>query len=311
NEYSRGDHKHPLQVSDVLPSKDTSVGTVGQASSYARSDHQHPIQTVNTIPVSDSADGSYGTVDSYSRNDHSHPINVEINASNIPIVDGVGNNGTSAYYSRHDHIHPQQLTYDGNVTATKFIKSGRTASEILCANGDTTTIANKISREYNASAGGWIILCNFPAITPVLEVLLYPKKIAELPVLSSVLDILKPSSKLVAVGFIQNAPQVTPANVFIPVMPIVKMTDLLLMRYLQVLPIGLTYNILFIIPPLAKSQVIGIYVPFATPQTTSYVNISVILLVQQVLQSDTTIVTLPADSNLTYAEQIADVPDPE
>ncbi|KAA6356729.1 MAG: hypothetical protein EZS28_047744, partial [Streblomastix strix] len=42
NEYSRGDHKHPLQVSDVLPSKDTSVGTVGQASSYARSDHQHP-----------------------------------------------------------------------------------------------------------------------------------------------------------------------------------------------------------------------------------------------------------------------------
>ncbi|KAA6360381.1 MAG: hypothetical protein EZS28_044093, partial [Streblomastix strix] len=47
----------PLQVSDVLPSKDTQVGTVGQASSYARSDHQHPIQTVDTIPVSDSADG--------------------------------------------------------------------------------------------------------------------------------------------------------------------------------------------------------------------------------------------------------------
>ncbi|KAA6373248.1 MAG: hypothetical protein EZS28_031224, partial [Streblomastix strix] len=163
NEYSRGDHKHPLQVSDVLPSKDTSVGTVGQASSYARSDHQHPIQTVDTIPVSDSADGSYETVDSYARNDHSHPINVETNASNIPIVDEVGNNGTSAYYSRHDHVHPQQLTYDGNVTATKFIKSGGTASEVLCANGDTTTIANKISREYNASAGGWIRLCNFPA----------------------------------------------------------------------------------------------------------------------------------------------------
>ncbi|KAA6358377.1 MAG: hypothetical protein EZS28_046096, partial [Streblomastix strix] len=65
-----------LQVSDVLPSKDTSVGTVGEASSYARSDHQHLIQTVNTIPNSDSADGSYGTVDSYARNDHFHPINV-------------------------------------------------------------------------------------------------------------------------------------------------------------------------------------------------------------------------------------------
>ncbi|KAA6384583.1 MAG: hypothetical protein EZS28_019890 [Streblomastix strix] len=137
NEYSRGDHKHPLQVSDVLPSKDTSVGTVGQASSYARSDHQHPIQTVNTIPVSDSADGSYGTVDSYARNDHSHPINVQTNASNIPVVNGVGNNGTSAYYSRHDHVHPQQLTYDGNVTATKFIKTGGTSNDILLADGST------------------------------------------------------------------------------------------------------------------------------------------------------------------------------
>ncbi|KAA6366150.1 MAG: hypothetical protein EZS28_038323, partial [Streblomastix strix] len=137
NEYSRGDHKHPLQVSDVLPSKDTSVGTVGQASSYARSDHQHPIQTVDTIPNSDSADGSYGTVDSYARNDHSHPINVQTNASIVPVVNGVGNNGTSAYYSRHDHIHPQQLTYDGNVTATKFIKSGGTSNEILLADGST------------------------------------------------------------------------------------------------------------------------------------------------------------------------------
>ncbi|KAA6380680.1 MAG: hypothetical protein EZS28_023792 [Streblomastix strix] len=162
-EYSRGDHKHPLQVSDVLPSKDTSVGTVGQVSSYERSDHQHPIQTVETIPVSDSVDGSYGTVDSYARNDHSHPINVQTNASIIPIVDGVGNNGTSAYYSRHDHVHPQQLTYDGNVTATKFIKTGGLITELLCANGDTITIDSKLSRSYNSSGGGWIRLCVFPA----------------------------------------------------------------------------------------------------------------------------------------------------
>ncbi|KAA6366126.1 MAG: hypothetical protein EZS28_038347, partial [Streblomastix strix] len=142
NEYSRGDHKHPLQVSDVLPSKDTSVGNVGQASSYARSDHQHPIQTVNTIPVTDSTDGSYGTVDSYTRNDHSHPINVQTNASIIPIVDGVGANGTSAYYARHDHVHPQQLTYDGNVTATKFIKSGGTNQQILLADGSNKAITD-------------------------------------------------------------------------------------------------------------------------------------------------------------------------
>ncbi|KAA6381043.1 MAG: hypothetical protein EZS28_023428 [Streblomastix strix] len=167
NEYSRGDHKHPLQVSDVLPSKDTSVGTVGQASSYARSDHQHPIQAVDTIPNSDSADGSYGTVDSYARNDHSHPINVETNASIIPIVDGVGANGTSAYYSRHDHVHPQQLTYDGNVTATKFIKAGGLATEVLCANGDTTTIDSKLSRTYSSGTGGYIRLCVFPIGTSI------------------------------------------------------------------------------------------------------------------------------------------------
>ncbi|KAA6399929.1 MAG: hypothetical protein EZS28_004546 [Streblomastix strix] len=177
NEYCRGDHKHPLQVSDVLPSKDTSVNTVGQASSYARSDHQHPIQTVITIYNSDSADGSYGTVDSYSRNDHSHSINVQTNASIVPVVNGVGNICTSAYYSRHDHLHPQQLTYDGNGIATKFIKSGGTATEVLCANGDTTTIDCKFSRSYNASAGGWIRLCVFPAGasagSPFIEFKLY------------------------------------------------------------------------------------------------------------------------------------------
>ncbi|KAA6355603.1 MAG: hypothetical protein EZS28_048870, partial [Streblomastix strix] len=57
----------------------------------------------------------------------------------------------------------QQLTYDGNVTATKFIKSGGTASEVLCANGDTTTIDNPISRTYSSGTGGYIRLCVFPA----------------------------------------------------------------------------------------------------------------------------------------------------
>ncbi|KAA6399860.1 MAG: hypothetical protein EZS28_004615 [Streblomastix strix] len=161
-EYSRGDHKHPIQVSDVLPGKDTSVGNFDSASSYARSDHQHPILTVNTIPVSDSADGSYGTADSYTRNNHSHLINVQTNASIVPVVIGVGNNDTSAYYSRHDHIHPQQLTYDGNVTTTKFITSCGLATEVQCANGDTTTIGSKLSRSYSSGAGGYIRLCVFP-----------------------------------------------------------------------------------------------------------------------------------------------------
>ncbi|KAA6356123.1 MAG: hypothetical protein EZS28_048350, partial [Streblomastix strix] len=100
----------------------------------------------------------------YSSATHQHPLNIDPTTANVPLVNATAAaNGTSDYYCRNDHVHPQQLTYDGNVTATKFIKSGRLATEILCANGDTTTIANKISREYNASAGGWIRLCNFPA----------------------------------------------------------------------------------------------------------------------------------------------------
>ncbi|KAA6395331.1 MAG: hypothetical protein EZS28_009146 [Streblomastix strix] len=163
-QYSRGDHQYPLQVSDVFLSKDTSVGTIGSASTYARSDHQHQIQTVDTIPVSDSASGSYGTVESYARNDHSHPINVQTNASIVPIVNGVGNNGTSAYYSRHDHVHPQQLTYDGNVTATKFIKAGGTANDQasdtgtdrglrISADGNTLTFNGSVIAGVGATNG--------------------------------------------------------------------------------------------------------------------------------------------------------------
>ncbi|KAA6387757.1 MAG: hypothetical protein EZS28_016712, partial [Streblomastix strix] len=140
-EYSRGDHIHPLNISTSVPISDTADGAVGDSVNYDRSDHSHPINISSTIPLQDN-DGSVGTANYYARSDHSHPINVETNASNIPVVNGVGINGTSTFYSRHDHVHPQQLTYDGNVTATKFIKTGGLASEVLCANGDTTTIAD-------------------------------------------------------------------------------------------------------------------------------------------------------------------------
>ncbi|KAA6350538.1 MAG: hypothetical protein EZS28_051888 [Streblomastix strix] len=42
----------------------------------------------------------------YARSDHQHPINVDTNASNIPIVNGVETNGSSAFYARQDHIYP-------------------------------------------------------------------------------------------------------------------------------------------------------------------------------------------------------------
>ncbi|KAA6370150.1 MAG: hypothetical protein EZS28_034323 [Streblomastix strix] len=161
-EYSRGDHVHPLNVTTTIPISDSASGSVGTTNYYARNDHSHPLNITTSIPPQDSADGSVGTTNYYARNDHSHPINVETNASNIPVVNRVGANGSSALYARQDHVHPQQLTYDGKVTATKFIKAGGLATEVLCVNGDTTTIDSKLSRTYSSGAGGYIRLCVFP-----------------------------------------------------------------------------------------------------------------------------------------------------
>ncbi|KAA6394394.1 MAG: hypothetical protein EZS28_010081 [Streblomastix strix] len=163
--YSRADHVHPLNITTTIPPSDFASGSVGTSNYYARNDHSHPLKTTTSIPPQDSASGSVDTANYYARNDHSHPINVANNASNIPIVNGIGVNGTSAFCTRQDHVHLQQLTYDGNVTATKFIKTGGTASEVLCAYGDTTTIDSKISRTYNSSSGGYIRLCVFPTGT--------------------------------------------------------------------------------------------------------------------------------------------------
>ncbi|KAA6365573.1 MAG: hypothetical protein EZS28_038900 [Streblomastix strix] len=91
------------------------------------------------------------------------PDQVTPASDKLPIINGTAAAGNSTSYSRGDHVHPQQLTYDGNVTATKFIMTGGTNQQILLANGDTTTLDNKLSRTYNSSGGGWIRLCVFPA----------------------------------------------------------------------------------------------------------------------------------------------------
>ncbi|KAA6371141.1 MAG: hypothetical protein EZS28_033331 [Streblomastix strix] len=122
NEYSRGDHKHPINVSTTLPEKDSSTGNVGTQTTLARSDHQHPLQFSSNIPVTDSTTGSYGSSTDYALSNHSHPINVETNAGNIPKPDGQGDNGTSTHYARNDHIHPLSVSVldplpDGEATA--------------------------------------------------------------------------------------------------------------------------------------------------------------------------------------------------
>ncbi|KAA6366929.1 MAG: hypothetical protein EZS28_037544, partial [Streblomastix strix] len=136
-EYARGDHQHPLQISSVLPSADIATGEAGTAATYARSDHTHHINLSNDVPLKDTGTGTAGTSNIYASATHQHPLNVDPTVANVPLVNATSAaNGTSDFYSRNDHVHPQQLTYDGNITATKFIKTGGLATEILCANGD-------------------------------------------------------------------------------------------------------------------------------------------------------------------------------
>ncbi|KAA6397867.1 MAG: hypothetical protein EZS28_006603 [Streblomastix strix] len=164
NEYSRGDNKHPLQVSDVLPAKDTATCEEGTANTYARIDHTHHVNLSNGVPKKDSGTGTAGTANIYSSATNQHPLNVDPTTANVPLVNATAAaNGTSDYYCRNDHLHPQQLTYDGNLTAIKFIKSGGLATEVLCTNGDTTTLDNKLSTTYSSGAGGYIRLYVFPA----------------------------------------------------------------------------------------------------------------------------------------------------
>ncbi|KAA6369453.1 MAG: hypothetical protein EZS28_035020, partial [Streblomastix strix] len=169
NYYARSDHVHPLNITTTIPFSDSASGSVGTANNYARSDHSHPFNITTAIPPQDGASGSVGTTNYYARNDHSHAINVETNASNIPIVNGVGANGTSAFYARQDHVHPQQLTYDGNVILTKFIKTGRTNNDILLANGDTkkSVLASKSYQVIEQPQ--YIKLCTFIALNATTD----------------------------------------------------------------------------------------------------------------------------------------------
>ncbi|KAA6389545.1 MAG: hypothetical protein EZS28_014928 [Streblomastix strix] len=161
-EYSRGDHQHPLQISSVLPSADTATGEAGTANTYARFDHTHHVNLSNGVPLKDSGTGTAGASNIYASATHQHPLNIDPTVANVPMVNATAAaNGTSDFYSRNNHVHPQQLTYDGNITATKFIKTGGLPTEILCANGDTTAIDAKLSRTYTDSE--WIRLCVFPA----------------------------------------------------------------------------------------------------------------------------------------------------
>ncbi|KAA6383707.1 MAG: hypothetical protein EZS28_020765, partial [Streblomastix strix] len=76
------------------------------------------------------------------------PDQVTPASDELPIVNGTAAAGNSNSYSRGDHVHPQQLSYDNNITATKFIKTGGTATQILLADG-----SNKSITDFNTSTG--------------------------------------------------------------------------------------------------------------------------------------------------------------
>ncbi|KAA6383247.1 MAG: hypothetical protein EZS28_021229 [Streblomastix strix] len=97
--------------------------------------------------------------------DNQYLIRLPPASDELSLVDGTASAGISTSYSRGDHIHPQQLNYDNDITATKFIKAGGTNQQVLLANGYTTTIDSKISRTYSSGSGGYIRLCVFPART--------------------------------------------------------------------------------------------------------------------------------------------------
>ncbi|KAA6390733.1 MAG: hypothetical protein EZS28_013739 [Streblomastix strix] len=110
---------------------DNASESVGTTNYNARNDYSNLLNVTISIPIQDGANGSVGTTNYYARIGHSHPINVETNASNIPVVNGVGTNGSSTFYARQDHVHPQQLIYDGISSATKFIEACGLVSEVL------------------------------------------------------------------------------------------------------------------------------------------------------------------------------------
>ncbi|KAA6382183.1 MAG: hypothetical protein EZS28_022290, partial [Streblomastix strix] len=142
NEYARGDHQHPLQVSTVLPAKDTANGEAGVAATYARSDHTHHVNLSNDVPLKDTGIGTVGASNVYASTTHQHPLNVDPTTANVPLVNATAAaNGTSDFYSRNDNVHPQQLTYTGPLTSTMFIKNGAQATDILLAGCDSKPIS--------------------------------------------------------------------------------------------------------------------------------------------------------------------------
>ncbi|KAA6403339.1 MAG: hypothetical protein EZS28_001134 [Streblomastix strix] len=172
NWYNYGDIV-PAQItsaSDNKPLEDSGTGVALIQNDYARADHQHLLNadpTVANMQQKDTETGNKGNFNYYVRSNNQHPLNVDPTAANVPMVNATAAvNGTSDYYCRNYFVNPQQLTFDGNLTATKFIRTGGLSSEILCANGDTINLNGIKSQNFPQGVGvtaKYTKLCRFEA----------------------------------------------------------------------------------------------------------------------------------------------------
>ncbi|KAA6355730.1 MAG: hypothetical protein EZS28_048743, partial [Streblomastix strix] len=133
----QNDQAVPIIAFDSIPLKDSRVGSAGISTEYSRADHSHMcLSDTTNKPVKDTNIGNIGNFIFYTRSDHAHPLNINSNATHVPLVNAsAASNGTSDCYCRNDHVHPQQLSYDGNLTATGFIKQNLNNTSILLAGG--------------------------------------------------------------------------------------------------------------------------------------------------------------------------------
>ncbi|KAA6391940.1 MAG: hypothetical protein EZS28_012533 [Streblomastix strix] len=148
NEYSRGNHQHPLNITSETSKGDINLGATGISTNYARSDHYYELNadpTSQNKPVKDAREDNKGNYAYYAKSDHAHQLNVDQPITNVPLVNTTAAaNGTSDNYCRNDYVHPQSLINTGSLTSTMYIQNGAQATDILLANGDSKPIFDEV-----------------------------------------------------------------------------------------------------------------------------------------------------------------------
>ncbi|KAA6360390.1 MAG: hypothetical protein EZS28_044083 [Streblomastix strix] len=133
-------------ASDATPLVDSGTGVTGTSNEYSRRNHQHPLNLSTETLIRNISLDADGTSTSYARSNHQHPLNTGPTVANL-----------------------LQLTYDGNLTAIKFIKTGALATEILYVNGDTINGVVVIASNQTITVQ-YIKLCTFDAYSTPRDV---------------------------------------------------------------------------------------------------------------------------------------------